>query len=200
MRAARQDRELDFLGHGVDSQGKERARLFHHEIPATHTYWQEHCVVCFVEDDAFDHPRERCPAESHVNRIVSRYWTRMDAKWGKGMCWSCLLPANCCPGWRIEDTGRVRTQSLGAQYCVGKHAVRDTWAVLWESCPKAKALWLEWIRKEEGDPNWDDTSDALFQGHFARIMPFGDDYKASQLVLGLNWLTQTHFLTGRYKD
>lgn len=99
----------------------------------------------------------------------------------------------------IEGTSKVRNAPQRRNLCVDKHAIRDAWAVLWEKCTKARTAWVEQIHKIEG-ADWNPASDQAFRKHFVTVVDFGDDHKAGQIILGLNWLTQTYFLSGRHEE
>lgn len=182
-----------------------------HELPATQAYWAAHCVTCLVDGEPMNHPKSQCATVNngkgtYTGNLVYRYRLAVGNQWGRGQCWACLMPCNCCPKWNIDGTGRARTQKQDHVPCDDKFAIRDTWAYLWEKCPKARAKWIEWVRanpspRDSSLQDWThwkpgSTVDQLtpqFAQYFTSIVDFGDDFKAGRIVLALNWLTHRYF-------
>lgn len=196
-KAARQEREISFNVHQLSGQAAERARLFIEEFPATQKFWSTHCVVCFVAHKSFNYARSACTGSRFIGSVVATYRRVLGNKWGKGQCWFCLMPANCCPRWNIDGTGKTRTQPLAGVVCEDKFAIRDTWACIWEDCPKARDVWIQHARRngiQDWSPGVPDNYSPAFAQYFQSVVDFGDDYKVGRICFDLNWLTQTYFI------
>lgn len=188
--AARFRRELEFNASVIGDKAAERERLFREEIPRTQAYWIEHCVVCFVHQEPFDHERSMCSKK--INQVVKVYKDKVGT-WGKGQCWGCLLPMNCCRRWIIPNTGyRTYQNPLPDVKCVNVFAVKDTWACLWEFCPELAAIWTKRIREKEGE-GWSAANNAQFKKYFQQWSEYEEDHRAGQVILDLTWLTLTYF-------
>jgi hypothetical protein len=189
---SRQNRELEFHVNVAGEANANRGDLFKQQLPATQLFWTRNCVVCFCARKDYDHARDTC--RSYVGSKVTAYRTKMGRSWGDGMCWSCLMPANCCPRWSPDGTGRTVQHPDSGLNCIDKRAIQVAWVFLWSECPGAKARWLQRIRETQSD--FDPDDDNHFRKYFGYMHRFGDDYKASNLCLDVNWLTQSFFLHG----
>jgi hypothetical protein len=109
------------------------------------------------------------------------------------------MPANCCPKWKIDGTGKARNRPLTDIACDDKYAIRDTWACMWEKCPGIRDAWKRHARESEQkwkdwDPGYPGEYTTQFAQYFTETVLFGDDYKVGRICLDLSWLTHTYFL------
>ena len=94
---AKQNRQLDFYANTYSDEIAERSKLFFEELPTIQNFWMNYCVVCFVERRSFDYDCTLCDY-GFIGRLVNDWRrTKIRGGFGKGMCWSCLMPCNCCP-------------------------------------------------------------------------------------------------------
>jgi len=189
--ASKQERELDHMVDEADARKSQVRKLFFESFIATQQYWISHCVICFADEQDFDHPRS--PSCGYLGSNTQKYKGLLHKTYGRGQCWSCVMPANCCGKWTQPGTTRVLSQPRREALCVDKFAIADTWAYLWEHCDAVRIAWKRHIQ-DQGLPTWEDGNEKAFEQHFKSIVDYGEDMKAGQIILGLNWLTHTYFI------
>lgn len=154
--------------------------------------WVENCIGCFVDQQPFDHPKETC--NSYTGQLASHYrFERMGGSLGKPQCYSCFMPMRLCAKWTDRDTGEPLLQRDSEASCTYPHSILDTWACLWERCPKAKALWLTRIA-EESKGKLDGENSKDFATYFRQITNFGGRLSVGRIALDVNWLTHGYFI------
>jgi hypothetical protein len=161
------------------------------ELKRTGSMWTNNCIKCFVDKQPFDHPKASCGAKT--GELTKHYrGTRMQNKIGSPLCYHCAMPLPLCQRWNDESTGRIRSSPTNIE-CTYNRPVLDTWACLWEYCPKAKTLWLKRIRDEsEGELDGENEED--FVTYFRQMIQFGSHKPIGRIALDVNWITQRFFL------
>lgn len=155
-------------------------------------------MACLAAGEPFHHSKVDC--SKRTMEIASRYRVRMQNKWGRPLCYSCLAPVNLCHKWLDPETGRV-LQGPTRTPCQNRYAILDTWAVIWECMPTARKTWVQHIQATKGG-GWNPDHDQDFRSYFSEVSHYGKDHAAGQICLDVNWFTQTYMLgeDEKYKE
>jgi hypothetical protein len=190
IKAARVERKLEFNKETWIKQKKEAATIIYEELRLTGSIWTNNCVKCFVDTLPFDHPKGSCGA--YTGELTKQYrGKRMGNNIGTPLCYHCAMPMLLCQRWLDEKTGRIRTKPEQID-CTYNRPILDTWACLWEYCPKAKMIWLQRIQ-DESEGILDGEKEEDFARYFRTMIHVGSEKPIGRIALDVNWFTHRYF-------
>ncbi|XP_014550372.1 hypothetical protein COCVIDRAFT_31860 [Bipolaris victoriae FI3] len=157
-KTARTERTLEYISGKAARAGQESVMLAS-ELQQTGAYWREHCVSCFVAQQAFDHPKDTAEGCEYTSPLVKHFrFEKMKKRMGSGFCFSCLFPQSQCGRW-IDGNGLIRNYPDSREPCTYPHVIADAWAVLWAACPGMRKRWVERILASDANCNLDNNED-----------------------------------------
>jgi hypothetical protein len=165
----------------------------HKEIPRMAEYWTNNCVGCFVKGDTFDHPKRTCSVQT--SELADHYRRgRLNNKVGRGLCFHCLMPMPICDKWKSGEGGdKTNNKPDPAVPCQYQHVNVDTWAILWDQCTRARAVWIARIAAS-GETSFNENDNGHLQRYFSSPVDIGLRSHVGRICFDVNWITKEYFL------